>query len=444
MDERMLAKLRRLGVSKGVRDLKSPAVPVRPAPPDPAPTDLDPPRPVEHLLPGIRREETAVGACYILDKVYPLTYRHGQDSLSDLLDYSPAPAARFTADPRLEELAFRDFLFLDTETTGLAGAGTLAFMVGVAFFEPGTTGDRFVVRQYFLRDHGDEPAMLRLLAELLAEKAGLVTFNGRSFDLPLLENRYLLNRLPADLRERPHLDLLPPARRLWRQRLGSCALGSLEQSLLGLQRTHEDVPGWLIPSLYANYLRSGDARELRRVFYHNQIDMVSMVTLAGRLMRQFAQPTPTDHPVDLYSLGKWQASLGLLDESEQTLRWAAQGDLPLQRYHQVLAELADLLKKNGRRAEALPLWQQIAATSYDDVTAHIELAKHYEWHEVDIPAALAWTDQAIALVQRWSPAQARLIQPELNHRRQRLAHKTSTTTPGESDHPAPPENPPHP
>ena len=418
MDDRLLAKLRRLGVNKGTRTLKSPPPPPRFTAPSPS----EPP-PLEQLLPGIRREETAVGGCYVLDKVYPLTHRHGQDSLSDLLAHSPAPAACFTADPRLESLAFRDFLFLDTETTGLAGAGTLAFMVGVAFFEAGTTGDRFVVRQYFLGDHGDEPAMLRLLAELLAGKAGLVTFNGRSFDLPLLENRYLLNRLPADLRQRPHLDLLPPARRLWRQRLGSCALGSLEESLLGLRRTHEDVPGWLIPSLYANYLRSGDAGELRRVFYHNQIDMVSMVTLAGRLMRQFAQPAPADHPIDLFSLGKWQASLGLLDESEQTLRWAAQGDLPLALYHQALYELAGLLKKNGRRAEALPLWQQIAATSYDDVTAHVELAKHYEWHDQDLPVALAWTERALVLTQRWPPAQARLIQPELTHRHQRLSQK---------------------
>lgn len=430
MDEKLLAKLRRLGVSKGVRELKAPPA-VRPptAVPSPAPTDDGPPRSVEQLLPGIRREETAVGACYVLDKVYPPTYRHGQDSLSDLLDHSPAPAVHFTTDPRLDGLAFRDFLFLDTETTGLAGAGTLAFMVGVAFFEPGLAGDRFVVRQYFLGDHGDEPAMLHLLAELLEGKAGLVTFNGRSFDLPLLNNRYLLNRLRCDLRERPHLDLLPPARRLWRQRLGSCALGSLEQNLLGMQRTHEDVPGWLIPSLYANYLRSGDARELRRVFYHNQIDMVSMVTLAGRLMRQFAQPAPADHPIDLFSLGKWQASLGLLAESEQTLRWAAQGDLPLALYHQALFELAGLLKKNGRRAEALPLWQQIAATSYDDVSAHLELAKHYEWHEADIPAALLWTERALALTQTWSPIQASLVRSELNHRQQRLSRKAQDFDP---------------
>jgi uncharacterized protein YprB with RNaseH-like and TPR domain len=433
MDDKLSAKLRRLGVSKGVRDLKPAPKPLpnsaqRPlSPPFSSPFEegFDPPQAIEHLLPGIRREETAEGACYVLDKVYPLSYQHGQDVLQELLALSPAPAAVFTKDPRLETLHFRDFLFLDTETTGLAGAGTLAFMVGAAFFERGTAGDVFVVRQYFLRDHGDEPAMLLLLEELLAEKAGLITFNGRSFDIPLLDTRFLMNRMRSDIRDKPHIDLLPPARRLWRQRLGSCALGSLEETLLGLRRTHEDVPGFLIPSLYNAYLRHGDARELSRVFYHNQIDMVSMVTLASRIMRQFAFATVSDHPIDLYSLGKWQSALGDLPTSEQTLKQAVQGDLPLDAFHQALAELAALLKRQDRRAEAVSYWQQIAATSFDDIGAHLELAMHYEWQEQDIAAATIWTERALALSQSWSPSRAALVQADLEHRLSRLQRKST-------------------
>ncbi|NHZ72783.1 MAG: hypothetical protein GWP17_06840, partial [Aquificales bacterium] len=169
MDDKLRAKLRRLGVSKGIRNLKSAPKPppvTRPFPPptsSPFAEGFDSPQPIDTLLPGIRRQETAEGNCYVLDKVYPLTYQHGQDVLQDLLELSPEPAAVFTQDTRLEALNFRDFLFIDTETTGLAGAGTLAFMVGVAFFEQGSAGEVFVVRQYFLRDHGDEPAMLLLL-----------------------------------------------------------------------------------------------------------------------------------------------------------------------------------------------------------------------------------------------------------------------------------------
>lgn len=432
--DNLQAKLRRLGVVKGARDLK-PARALKPAPPvdeellrpfTPPPTsysDDDDIQPLEKLLPGGQLVETAVGSCFVLDHVYALEYQHGADRLADLLHFSPAAAAPFVQDDRLAQHDFRDFLFLDTETTGLAGAGTLAFMVGVGFFESSAKGDRFVVRQYFLRDHGDEPALLLLLDELLAAKAGLVTFNGRSFDVPLLEGRFIMNRMPTDLRERPHLDLLHPARRLWRHRLGSCALGSLEGSLLGLRRSQEDVPGWLIPSLYTNYLRSGDARELVRVFYHNQIDMVSMVTLAARVTRLLSQPDPADHPIDLYSLGKWQADLGHSD-AEQTLRLAAQGDLPLALYQQNLYQLGLLLKRNGRTAEALPLWQQIAATTFEDVTAHLELAKYYEWQAQELRQAIFWTEQALNLVS--GGGQRRSYNPvreELEHRLARLQRK---------------------
>ncbi|MFQ5401677.1 MAG: ribonuclease H-like domain-containing protein [Anaerolineae bacterium] len=416
MDEQLKARLRRLGVVKGVRNLK-------PAPPPkvdhlslliPDHTVDGGLRPLPRLLPGIQLEEKAVGACYVLDKVYPITHQHGEDKLGDLLELAPGEAAVYLDDSRFRDLDFRDFVFLDTETTGLAGAGTIAFMVGAAFFE----GDVLITRQYFLRDHGDEPAMLLLLDELLAGKGGLVTFNGRSFDLPMLDGRYLMNRMPGRVRDLPHLDLLPPARRLWRNRLGSCALGSLEQTLLGVRRTHADVPGYLIPSLYHRYLRTGDGREMARVFYHNEIDLLSMVTMAARMARLLTQPASA-HPLDQFSLGKWQAGLGLTAAAEQNLRRAAAGDLPLYRYHRALYELGWLLKRSGRRAEAVPFWQQIASTSFEDVTAHVELAKFYEWHEPDLGKAIQWTEQALKL------AGDGLIRDELQHRLARLQGKQS-------------------
>jgi uncharacterized protein YprB with RNaseH-like and TPR domain len=436
------AKLRRLGVVKGARQLRhsrplrqlKPAPPVdgkllRPfsSPPHPSSPFNDNIQPLETLLPGGQLVSTADGDCFVLDQVYHLNYQHGDDQLADLLRFTPAATLPFMQDERLAQLDFRDFLFLDTETTGLAGAGTLAFMVGVGFFEQSSTGDSFVVRQYFLRDHGDEPALLLLLDQLLAQKAGLVTFNGRTFDLPLLESRFIMNRMATDLRDRPHIDLLPPARRLWRNRLGSCALGALEGSLLGLRRSQEDVPGWLIPSLYNNYLRSGDARELVGVFYHNQIDMVSMVTLAARVARQLSQPDPSDHPIDLYSLGKWQADLGLVVEAEKNLRLAGQGELPLELYHRNLHRLGLLLKRNGRFQEALLIWQQIAATSFDDVTAHVELAKYYEWQSKELAQAVQWSEQALGLMHSWGRrGQLHPVRAELEHRLARLRRKIAT------------------
>jgi len=418
MNQELLARLRRLGVSKGARHISSdrPARPPQVRKADHSVEDAAPvaPRPIETLLPGLRLEESADGACYVLDKVFPPDYRHGAGRLATLLQLTPAPAAVFCEDDRLADLDFRDFLFLDTETTGLSGAGTLAFIVGVAFFE----GDAFVVRQFFLRDHADEPAMLHLLDALLTEKDALVTFNGRAFDLRLLDNRFLLNRMPGDLLDRPHVDLLPPARRLWRRRLPSCALNSLEQRVLGLQRTEEDVPGWLIPGIYNHYLRSGDGRDLARVFYHNRMDLLSMVTLAARIVRQFDRPQPGDHPLELLGVGQWQAALGLEAEAERVLRMAAVPELPSPHYQKALTHLAYLLKRGERRDEAAVVWQQIACTSFEDVTAHVELAKHFEWHDGDLEQALVWTERALALVDGDGETQS-----ELEHRRARIMRK---------------------
>ncbi len=430
MDERLQERLNRLGVRKGTRHLRVPPLkrypeklPVSPLdeisfrPPD----DLDEEDlpALAALLPGGTVVETAVGGCFVVDRVYPLTYRHGSDQLADLLALPLEPAVPLLRDESLRNLDFRQFLFLDTETTGLAGAGTLAFMVGVAFI----ANEALIVRQYFLRDHGDEAAMLTLLNELLAEKAGLITFNGRSFDLPLLDGRFLINRMFSDLLDLPHLDLLHPARRLWRSRLGSCALGSLEETLLGVHRTQEDIPGWLIPGLYQDYLRTGDARELLRVFYHNQIDMLSMVTLAARIFQLLATVAPEPHPIDQVSLGKWQADAGLHADAEASLRSAVSNDLPLEIYHTALGQLGLLLKRQERRDEAVVIWQQLAATSFDTIEAHVELAKHFEWQHGDLQAAIHWTKQGMALAENWDSSRVKLVRGDLEHRLARLLRK---------------------
>lgn len=423
MREDVQARLRRLGVVKGARQLKSVSPEARPAfspiqPAAPAEWTEYEPAPLPQLLPGGQVVETDNGGCFVLDRVYPLSHRHGRTQLADARPLSLAPTIQYGHDERLANLTCDDILFIDTETTGLAGAGTLAFMVGAAFFE----GDAFIVRQYFLREHGDEPAMLHLLGELAASKKGLMTFNGRSFDLPLLDTRYLMNRLDpptGPLLDYPHLDLLFPARRLWRSRLTSCSLGSLEQNLLGVQRSQADAPGWLIPSLYNDYLRTGDGRELLRVFYHNEIDMLSMVTLVHEELRQLSQPDPSDHPADLLSLAKWQQAAGQPAAAEANLRLILSLDPPLELYQPALLLLAQLLKRQERWEEAALLWRQAAAVSFDDVTAHIELAKHYEWRHIELSQAIHYTEQALALLDK-----RQLIQEnELRRRLTRLQGK---------------------
>src|SRR6185503_18826427 len=133
-------------------------------------------------------------------------------------------------------------------------------------------------------------SLLHGVSESLERRAGLVTYNGKAFDVPIVQNRFTLARRPFDLHTIPNLDLLPPARRLWRGRYENCSLGTLESAVLGLRRTEADVPGWMIPQLYVDYLRTGDAREMQRVIYHNAEDILSMVTLAATILETFGDP----------------------------------------------------------------------------------------------------------------------------------------------------------
>jgi uncharacterized protein YprB with RNaseH-like and TPR domain len=432
MSDDLGAQLRRLGVFKGTRNLRPAAKAVagsrnrslqgqNHATGEHHQSAQGEPQPIAALLPGGYHEENELGACYVIDHVYPISFRHGNHGLGDLRAMSTKSAAIFCNDDRIADMSFDQLLFLDTETTGLMGAGTFAFMVGVAFYDVAGSQPALIVRQYFLRDQADEPAMLLSLAELLQERPGLITFNGRAFDLPILESRYVIQRLEerfGGMVDRPHIDLLPPARRLWRRRIGSCSLGSLEQNILQLDRSQEDVSGWLIPALYMDYLRSGDATELLRVFYHNRIDMLSMVAVAAQILRQFDSPLEEDDALDLLSLARWQSSLGMTAEAESTLLLASSLDMPLEQFHEALHDMGFLLKRSGRREEAAQQWQQIAVTHVQGltrdriaITAHVELAKYYEWHRVDLPEAHRWTRRAD------------LVVDDLQHRIERLERK---------------------
>ncbi|MEZ4522811.1 MAG: ribonuclease H-like domain-containing protein [Thermomicrobiales bacterium] len=169
---------------------------------------------------------------------------------------------------RAERLPAEARIYIDTETTGLSGGtGTYAFLIGLGWFEP----SGFRVRQYFMRHPGEEIALLGYVARHINEFDGLTTFNGRSFDMPLIETRFRMHRLeyaaPGD-----HLDLLHPARSIWKHRLESCSLGTLEQEILGVVR-ESDAPGWLIPSIYFNYLRTRAVHDLGPVIEHNRHDI---------------------------------------------------------------------------------------------------------------------------------------------------------------------------
>jgi len=409
MGEDLRRRLRELGVARGVHELA-----------------MLPPRrcvAIEDLVPG-RFHTTSHGQCFVAEATFPPDHLHGDLPLSSFLDLSPEVTAQVARDSALAGVDLRRVCFLDTETTGLSGgAGTMAFVVGLGFFAE----EGFHVRQYFLRDPGDEPAMVEALAELLPESEALASFNGRAFDVPILENRFILARIPPPTTGMPHLDLLHPARWLYHYRLPSCALSSLEHEVLGVLREQDDVPSGVIPYLYRDYLRTGDAREMKRVLYHNVVDILSLVTLAARLCRTFADPwaeAELSGP-ELYGLGRWYAAEGRPAETERAYRASLGTDLTPDLRAKALRDLAYLLKRADRRTEAFAYWQQLALETADDVLAHVELAKYFEWHVEDLSLAVRWTRAALAQVESWPTTGTRreAALAELRHRLARLERK---------------------
>lgn len=297
------------------------------------------------------------------------------------------------------------FVLLDTETTGLGtGTGTVPFLVGVGTWE----GGAFVTRQLLLPEQSDEAGYLSALEALIPEDACLVSYNGRSFDWPLLVTRYRLHgRRPP--RYRQHLDLLPLARAIWKHRLPDARLASVEAGVAGVRRDH-DLAGALVPGRYLDYLRHGRGTLLRDVLEHNRQDVVSMALLLRVLARDLApvarsgSSSAAVHPGDLGGLGRAYArkrrhaeALACFDAALERLLepWETQA------YEGIAMERARTLTRMGLRDEAEGAWQAIALEGGPHAAwAWLHVAKHREHDAGDLRGALAATDRARALAER--------------------------------------------
>ena len=388
--------------------------------------DLPPPKPktscgIDSVISGAFCS-TPLGDVFFTEQAYLPDYRHGSSPILSSLPLSCI--AQWANDTRLSELPLSRFAFLDTETSGLSGGtGTYAFLVGIARF----VDDQLVLRQFFMRDPSEEPALLEAVGQFLAPAQALVTFNGKAFDAPLLATRYRLHHVPIPFQDYAHLDLLPLARRLWRDRLESRALKFLEQHILGMSRASEEVPGYEIPWLYFDYLRSGDARPLAGVFYHNAMDVVAMAALLAYVNDVMEDPYggQVEHGLDFVALGKLFEDLGRWEEAARLFEHGLELHLTESDFALAVKRLSILQKRRGDFDEALRLWETAAANGH--IYAHVEIAKYYEHKCRDVKTALQWTRSALEHVEQADlPAYMRKHwQNELHHRLARLERKVS-------------------
>ncbi len=278
--------------------------------------------------------------------------------------------------------------FFDIETTGLGGGtGTYLFLAGLGTFEP----HGFRLRQYFLADVGGERAMLALMAEDLARCDALVTYNGRAFDVPIVETRLTLARLRSPCAKLAHFDLLHPVRRLYKHRMPSCRLADAERRLLGIER-FDDTPGSLMPAIYFAYVRAGQMAPLRGVFEHNAYDVLSLVGVLARLARLFTDDAPA--PDDAAALARWWERDGADDRAlrlyRSALPWLEGGEDWAWAAHRH----ARLSRRAGMHAEAAALW--VALWERGDAAAGLALAKHLEHRAREYAAAEAVTLRLLA------------------------------------------------
>lgn len=281
-------------------------------------------------------------------------------------------------------------LYLDTETTGLAGgAGTIAFEVGLGYL----TEQGFVIHQFVMRDYPEEKFLLRRIADMLPDFNVICSFNGKTFDLPLLTDRFRMNRMDPSCLELPHIDLLHIARRVWKLRLKRCNLARLEEAILGMPRT-DDLPGSEAPQRFFSFLKSGNFSLLEDVLSHNEQDIASLCVLLSHMAYLYEHPEQVRFGEDVLSMGLALDRFHHAEEARRCYRLVPGGRL----HAQGQLHLAASHRRSGQRSEARDVWLQMIARREGGVTPYIELAKYYEHTARDLPAAMDMTRRALSLM----------------------------------------------
>ncbi|GMU91971.1 MAG: hypothetical protein AMXMBFR4_10290 [Candidatus Hydrogenedentota bacterium] len=374
---------------------------------------------------------------YLAHEVFPPDTPQGAIELGAVLDIHGDHIALSGSDDTLKEFDPRNALFIDTETSGLAGGtGTVAFLIGVGYF----VEEGFRLDQCFMRDFDDEEPMLEYLAEVFRGKEAVVSYNGKCFDLPLLRTRFIQNRIPFRLDSVLHFDLLHAARRFWKRRLGACNLTNVEREILGIAR-QGDVPSHLIPQLWFDYLRTRDARPLTGVFYHHKMDILSLVALTGWLSRCLSQPNGEGfpHTDDRLSLVR------VYHSQKKYMEVIVHGERLIadERDPDVRKECLELLAGATKRVGDFSRMEEMLSLLLQEFPRHLkarwELAKYYEHRARDLAAAERICREALeyletrAALQRMDRTESPLL-ISFEHRLRRIRRKLGLS----ADRPRPP------
>jgi uncharacterized protein YprB with RNaseH-like and TPR domain len=347
---------------------------------------------IEEVLSG-KFISTPFGDSFVRENYFPQDYKCGEVELFKIFQSSAKTISGLARDDRLKEIDIHKTVFLDTETTGLAGGtGTYIFLVGVGYFE----GDQFCVRQYFMRDYNEERALLSAVNELLSNFEVIVSYNGKTFDIPLIQSRFIMSGMKLNLVDPGHFDLLYPTRRLWKRRLENCSLSTVERDILGVIREN-DVPGYLVPEIYFRYLKTKDARALKQVFEHNLQDILSLVALVSRMCFLVEDPlNNTEYGMDIFSIGKMFDEEKRYEQSTHYYAEALKHDLAEEEVLEILRLTSFAYKKQGKWKEAEKIWKEVIERSREFIYyPYEELAKYYEHCLKDYQKAETIVEEAL-------------------------------------------------
>jgi uncharacterized protein len=368
---------------------------------------------LEDRIPG-KWTLTPFGDIYVADRRYSLTEPYGNCDLSFVKRIIPE---KLTPLFQLSEMPgdYRSWLFLDTETTGLGGSGVVPFLIGLGWF----TDEAFIVRQLFLSELVREEGQLHLLTEILNKFQMIISFNGRTYDLPLIAARYALNRQAPPTESLTHLDLLQPVRWLWKYSMENCRLQTVEKEQLGLFR-EGDISGELIPGVYFDYLRRRDARKLAAIFHHNELDIVSMAATLIELYHQLEQTSPAKDPRTEFAKGRHFLKNDDRERSLRHFRQVLASDISKDRRLKTLLALGEIHRAAKAWNEAVQCWREAIDEKLPfALEPYLCLAKYYEHQTGEMELALSITEEA----ERRLPQRRDNDRAALWKRRQRLVKK---------------------